>query len=246
MAKPRARRQMDFTPLEDYIKKNCSSEVDLKEPVFQIQRYKKNDVIFSEGSKGAAAYLLRNGRVEISVKAKGKKVVLTVLRERSVFGEMALILGENKRTATATALVDSEIAKIPKDVFDQYMRESPWMISACLIAIARRLQDTTSRASTNPDTFMGIAQILNLLWEHGTRELSYEKTLAGLRKGLLKRKEEITRVITLMESLNLLQIKNAGSGDKAIHLPGDKSFIERAINVHHILEHYSNAHEIYR
>jgi len=235
---------MNFTPLEDYIKENCSSDVDLKEPAFQVQRYRKNDVIFSEGSKGTAAYVLKAGRVEISVKARGKRVVLTVLREQSVFGEMALILGEHKRTATATALEDSEIAKIPKAVFDRYMRDSPTFISTCLIAIARRLQETTDKASTNPDIFMGVAQILNLFWEHDQRALSYEKTITGLWKALSKGKVQITNVITMMENLNLLRVEAGGNRDKTIHLIGEKDFMERATSIHHMLAHYSNSDEM--
>jgi CRP/FNR family cyclic AMP-dependent transcriptional regulator len=236
---------MNFTPLEDYIKKNCSADVDLKEPVFQVQRYKKNDVIFSEGSKGTAAYVLKSGRVEISVKARGKRVALTVLREHAVFGEMALILGEHKRTATATALEDSEIAKIPKAVFDKYMGDSPKLISTCLVAIARRLKDTTDKASTNPDIFMGVAQILNLFWEHDKRELFYEKTITALWKALSKGKAQIVRVIDMMENLNLLHVQDGENGDKTIHLIGDKSFMERAMGIHQMLDHYSNSDEMH-
>ncbi len=233
-----------FTPLEGYIKEKCSSELDLDKSTFQVQPYRKNDVIFSEGAKGYAAYILKKGRVEISVKAKGKKVVLTKLREKSVFGEMALILAEHKRTATATALEDSEIVKIPKDVFDKYMTGSPRFISTCLIAIARRLQETTTKASTNPDTFMGVAQILDLFWEHDRRELSYEKIVTGLWKAMSKGKVEITKVIAMMENLNFLHVKNSENGEKIIHLLGEKSFIERATNTHHILESYQDAHEL--
>jgi CRP-like cAMP-binding protein len=55
------------------------------------------------------------------------RVVLTTLKEQPVLGKMALILAEHKRTATA--LEDSGIAKIPKDVFDKYMTDSPRFIS---------------------------------------------------------------------------------------------------------------------
>ncbi|MBW1780834.1 MAG: cyclic nucleotide-binding domain-containing protein [Deltaproteobacteria bacterium] len=232
-----------FTPLEDYIKEKCSTELDLNKSGFQIASYRKNDVIFSEGSKGYAAYILKKGSVEISVKVKGKKVPLTTLREKSVFGEMALILAEHKRTATATALEDSEIAKIPKGVFDKYMTDSPRFISKCLIAIARRLQESTDKASKTPDTFMGVAQILDLFWEHDTRELSYGKTVTSLWKALSKGKAEITRVISLMESLNLLQVKDGEKEHKTIYLLGEGSFIEKAIHIHQILEGYQDAYE---
>jgi CRP/FNR family transcriptional regulator, cyclic AMP receptor protein len=235
-----------FTRLEDYIKENCSPEVGREEPVFQIEHYRNNDVIFSEGSKGTAAYVLKAGRVEISVKTRGKKAVLTVLREESVFGEMALILGEHKRTATATALVDSKIAKVPKAVFDKYMSESPKLITTCLVAIARRLQDTTGKASANPDAFMGVAQILNLFWEHDQREISYEKTVTGLWKALSKGKAQIVSVVDMMENLNLLKIKDGRSGNKTISLIGDKGFMERALSIHQMIQRYSHSNEIPR
>ncbi len=229
-------RQPVFKPLENYLKKNCRSEMDLTDPAFQLQSYRKHDVIFSEGAKGYAAYIVKKGRVEISVKAKGKKVVITTLGEKSVFGEMALILAEHARTATAAALEDSEIVKVPKNVFDAYMAESPWFISTCLIAIAGRLQESTGKASTIPDAFMGVAHILDLLSEHGQRELSYEKTIAALWKSLSKRKAEIVQTISIMEGFNLLQVKEDPQRKKSILLQKDGGFAEKAMNVHCTLE----------
>ena len=233
-----------FKPFDAYIKEKSGADLDLNKSDFLIQSYRKNDVIFPEGSIGHAAYILKKGCVEISVKVKGKKVILTKLGEKTVFGEMALILAEHKRTATATALEDSEIAKIPKDAFDKYMTGAPRFISTCLITIARRLQETSDKASTNPDTFMGVVRILDLFWEHHMRELLYEKTVSGLWKALSKRKAEVTKVITMMESLNLLHVKNDEKGEKSIHLIGEKSFVERAVKIHQILESYQDVHDL--
>ena len=132
-----------FTPLIEYLKEKSDPEVQLTNPGFQVEKYRGGEVIFSKGSKGYSAYILKKGRVEISVMAEGKKVVLTTLEERSVFGEMALVLEAHNRTATATAIGDSEVVKIPKNVFDKYMEDSPRLISVCLIAVASRLQETT-------------------------------------------------------------------------------------------------------
>lgn len=234
-------QEKGFTPLEEYLKETSKAGAQLNTPGFQVQPHKKGDVIFSEGSTGFAAYILKRGRVEISVKVKGKKVVLARLEERSVFGEMALILKEHQRTATATALEDSEVVKIPKDVFDQYMRDSPTVISSCLLAISRRLQESTDKASRSPDPFMGVARILHLFWEHDVRDLSYDKTVHGIREALAKEKAEITMVITLMESLNLVQVKDKETGEKGIHLLGEGSFMEKAIQVHRVLEDYPDS-----
>ncbi|MBT3258873.1 MAG: cyclic nucleotide-binding domain-containing protein, partial [Deltaproteobacteria bacterium] len=188
-----------FTPLIEYIKEKSGLEFQMTNPGFPVEKYRGGDVIFSEGSKGYSAYIMKSGRVEISVMVSGEKVVLAMLEEKSVFGEMALVLEAHNRTATATALGDSEVVKISKDAFDKYMKDSPRLISVCLIAIAGRLQETTTKASRIPDAFLGVSQILHLFSVHDKEELSYGKTVDAISKALLKEKTEIAKVLSMME-----------------------------------------------
>ena len=227
-----------FTPFIDYIKEKSSLEFQMTNPGFLVEKYGDGDVIFSEGSKGFSAYIVKSGRVEISVKGKGEKVVLATLEEKSVFGEMALVLEGHNRTATATARGNVEVVKIPKDVFDRYMNDSPKLISVCLIAIAGRLQDTTNKASGSPDAFQGVSQILHLFSVHDKGELSYGKTVEGISRALLKEKAEIAKVLSTMESLNLLEMKKDGKGEKTICLIGGDNFIEKALKINEILKSY--------
>ena len=224
----------------EYIREKSDLEFQMTSPSFPVEKYKGGKVIFSEGSKGYSAYIVKSGRVEISVMVSGEKVVLTMLEEKSVFGEMALVLEGHNRTATATASGDSEVVKISKDTFDKYMKDSPRFISVCLIAIASRLQETTTKASRNPDTFLGVSQILHLLSVHDNKELSYGKTVEALPKALLKEKAEITKVLSMMESFNLLEMKKNERGEKAIHLMTGDDFIEKAIKIYEILKSYKS------
>lgn len=227
-----------FTPLIEYLKEKSDAEFQLTSPGFQVKKYRGGEVIFSKGSKGYSAYILKKGRVEISVMAEGKKVVLTTLEERSVFGEMALVLEAHNRTATATALGDSEVVKIPKNVFDKYMKDSPRLISVCLIAVASRLQETTIKASRSPDAFLGVSQILHLFSIHDKEELSYGKTVEAISKALLKEKTEIAKVLSMMESFNLLEWKKDRKGEKTIHLIAGNDFMEKALKIYEILKGY--------
>ena len=227
-----------FTPLMEYIKEKSGLEFQMTNSGFPVEKYRGGDVIFSEGSKGYSAYILKSGRVEISVMVSGEKVVLTMLEEKSVFGEMALVLEAHNRTATATALGDSEVVKISKDTFDKYMKDSPRFISVCLIAIAGRLQETTTKASRIPDAFLGVSQILHLFSAHGKEELSYGKTVEAISKALLKEKAEIAKVLSMMESFNLLEWKKNRKGEKAIRLVAGSDFIEKALKIHEILKGY--------
>ena len=227
-----------FTPLIEYIKEKSGLEFQMTNPGFPVEKYRGGDVIFSEGSKGYSAYIMKSGRVEISVMVSGEKVVLTMLEEKSVFGEMALVLEAHNRTATATALGDSEVVKICKDTFDKYMKDSPRLISVCLIAIAGRLQETTTKASRIPDAFLGVSQILHLFSVHDKEELSYGKTVDAISKALLKEKTEIAKVLSMMESFNLLEWKKNRKGEKAIRLVAGSDFIEKALKIHEILKGY--------
>lgn len=227
-----------FTPFIEHLKEKSSFEFQMKNSGFLLEKFQAGEVIFSEGSTGYAAYLLKSGRVEISVTAEGEKMVLAMLEEKSVFGEMALVLEGQTRTATATAFEDSEVVKIPKEVFDRYMRESPKLISICLIAIANRLQRTTSTASRSPEPFLGTAHVLHLFAIHDKAELFYGKTVEILSKVLSKEKGEIVKVLSMMESFNLLELKKNEKGEKAIRLTAGNDFIEKAIKIHEILRTY--------
>ena len=99
---------------------------------FLVRNFLKYSVIFGEGVKGDSAYLLKEGRVEISKMMDGKKKVFAILKPVSMFGEMAILLGDEKRTATAVALEDSKVVEIKKDDFESYIRQSPAMISTLL------------------------------------------------------------------------------------------------------------------
>jgi CRP/FNR family transcriptional regulator, cyclic AMP receptor protein len=229
-----------FTPLIEYIKEKSGLEFQMTNPGFPVEKYRGGDVIFSEGSKGYSAYIMKSGRVEISVMVSGEKVVLAMLEEKSVFGEMALVLEAHNRTATATALGDSEVVKISKDAFDKYMKDSPRLISVCLIAIAGRLQETTTKASRIPDAFLGVSQILHLFSVHDKEELSYGKTVDAISKALLKEKTEIAKVLSMMESFNLLEWKKSQKGEKSIRLIAGSDFMGKSLKINEILKGYKS------
>ena len=147
----------------------------------------------------------------------------------------------HNRTATATALGNVEVVKIPKDIFDKYMEDSPKLISVCLIAIAGRLSETTAKASGTPDAFQGVSQILHLFSVHDKKELSYGKTVEAISKALLKDKGEIAKVLSMMESFNLLEIVKDGKGEKTIHLLAGNDFIEKALKINEILKSYKHS-----
>lgn len=117
---------------------------------FPLREFEETSLIFKEGSSGDTAYILKEGRVRISTRANGAKVVLAELSPVTIFGEMALLSREQKRTATAEAMSHVKVIEIDKAKFDKILSQSPSIIVTILRAITQRLVDTTSRIHNKP------------------------------------------------------------------------------------------------
>jgi len=88
----------------------------------EIRRtYHQGAQIFAEGERGAHAFIIERGRVEITFERQGRKVRVAVLGPGEIFGEMALI-DDRERSATATALVPTETVLVNRDQIQTAMR----------------------------------------------------------------------------------------------------------------------------
>lgn len=116
--------------------------------VFPLIEFSPSAVIFEEYSLGDSAYILKEGRVEISMGRDDEKVILAELKPVTIFGEMALLSKEKRRTATAKALDRVRVIRIDKANFDQQLSETPSIITAVLHGVTQRLVDTTARLNS--------------------------------------------------------------------------------------------------
>ena len=102
---------------------------------FPPVRYAAGDVIFAEGDKGDAMFVVRTGEVTIE---RGGRVMET-LGGGGVFGEMALIDG-SPRSATVRAKTDCEVAPINEKTFLFLVHETPFFAIAVMRTLADRLR----------------------------------------------------------------------------------------------------------
>ena len=102
---------------------------------FPPARYAAGDVIFAEGDKGDAMYVVRSG--EVTVERNGS--IMETLGGGGVFGEMALIDGA-PRSATARAKTDCEVAPINEKTFLFLVHETPFFAIAVMRTLASRLR----------------------------------------------------------------------------------------------------------
>ena len=106
-----------------------------------ISKYRKGEVIFSQGEPADSLYFLQSGKIKITVISKqGKEAVVAILGADEFFGEGSLA-GQPKRMATSTALEKSVVARIPKLEAIRVLHDEP-LFSAMFMAhlLARNIR----------------------------------------------------------------------------------------------------------
>jgi CRP-like cAMP-binding protein len=140
----------------------------------------KHNVIFTEGSKGEEAFILTEGKVEISGAVDGRKKVFAVLTPVSVFGEMALFMENQTRTATAIALEDSRVVVLHADDLESHINAATPDVKAIMNVLVQRLRTTTKKALRAPNIPMGIVRVLDLFALNGKTEILYDSAVRHL------------------------------------------------------------------
>ena len=98
-------------------------------------RFAAGEVIFTEGDKGDAMYVVRSG--EVAIEHHG--YTMETLGGGGIFGEMALIDG-SPRSATVRAKTDCEVVSITEKTFLFLVHETPYFAIAVMRALAGRLR----------------------------------------------------------------------------------------------------------
>ncbi len=98
------------------------------------------EVLFRQGDAGNELYLVRSGRVLISLSPPdGELIEIRRFEAGAFFGEMA-IFEDRERSADCTALEPTELLSLPKDEFFTFMEAYP---RAAIRVMYRMLQATT-------------------------------------------------------------------------------------------------------
>ena len=88
-------------------------------------KYRKGQVIFSQGDAGDAVFYVHRGKVKVTVVSEqGKEAVVAILGTDEFFGEGCLA-GQMQRIATVTAVTDSIIARLEKAAIVRVIHQEP-------------------------------------------------------------------------------------------------------------------------
>ncbi|KNE70000.1 hypothetical protein AMAG_20155 [Allomyces macrogynus ATCC 38327] len=95
------------------------------------------------GDPGKEMYFIRSGMVHILTADESKLIV--TLNPASFFGELALLEPSSRRTATAKAVVETDLCVLRKDEFNQILADHPDMVGVFQRAAAERREADAKR-----------------------------------------------------------------------------------------------------
>ena len=80
----------------------------------QHARYRKNQIIFSQGDPADAVFYVQKGKLKVTVVSdRGKEAVTSILGPDEFFGE-ACMAGQTQRLVTVSAMTDAVVVRIEK------------------------------------------------------------------------------------------------------------------------------------
>jgi len=113
--------------------------------VCKKKNYNKGEIILFEHDEGNTLFFIVKGEVKISRESDdGREVILSLLHDSDVFGEMSLLDGM-PRSANVTAMEDTELYMIKRENFLELLNNHPNVSIDLLEEITHRLRDAGMR-----------------------------------------------------------------------------------------------------
>ncbi|NUS43492.1 MAG: Crp/Fnr family transcriptional regulator [Mycobacteriaceae bacterium] len=101
-------------------------------------------VVFTAGARASGVWIVRQGRVELSVQTDRRRTVVDVLRPGDVEGDIALLLDIPLRY-TARALTCCSYLYLPRASFESLLDEHRALARHWLASVAQRTAETQAR-----------------------------------------------------------------------------------------------------
>ncbi len=104
------------------------------------KEYRAGEVIVRQGEIGDSMYVIQSGQAEVIQSKEGKDVRLAILKEKDIFGEMALFQKET-RSATVRALTNVRALTVDRRIFLRRVHEDPSFVFEVLSKMSNRIRD---------------------------------------------------------------------------------------------------------
>jgi len=159
-----------------------------------IVKYRKDQIVFTQGEPADAVFYIQKGKVKITVVSEqGKEAVIAILATNDFFGEGCLA-GQPRRMATVVTMMESAIMRLEKAAIVQAIHDEPAfsdMFIAHLLARTIRVEEDLIDQLFNSSE-KRLARLLLLLANFG-KEGKQEPVIAKISQETLAEMVGTTR-----------------------------------------------------
>jgi len=114
-------------------------------PISSEHTYENDMVIFDEGSDEEKVFVVLSGAVKIIKDVRGEDIVVEVMRQGEIFGEMAFVTGK-PRSATARAMGHTTIGVISPETLDNEFENLSPIMKKIMQSLVERLKKATDNS----------------------------------------------------------------------------------------------------
>lgn len=127
-------------------------------------RVAAGDKVFSQGDEGDAAYIVHKGRIKLFHHHDGQRIEVGEVAAGEIFGEMAVLDG-GKRSASAVAMEDCLLARVPQRVFHRKLAGSDRFLRALIELFIKNIRNSPRLFLRRPRSFRDhVKQMRQFSW----------------------------------------------------------------------------------
>ena len=204
--------ELEFLKSVNIFSDLSDSELESIKLVCKTRSYPKSSMIILEEEMGDVVFIVMSGTIKITrVNDEGKEVILAMLGEGEVFGEMAILDGES-RSANALSQEDCEVVTINREDFLSIIKTNNKVSLNLMTEFAIRLRKSDQQIEAlsldDAEHRIGVS-ILNLAEEMGVirqgkvtvDNLPYQQDIANMAG---TSRETVSRVMKTFEDRGLI------------------------------------------
>lgn len=189
------------------------SELERIASVAVPRSFPKGDIVFHEGDRSDACYVIRSGEVRVTRQhSDGRAIALATLREGEIVGELAMLDGE-VRSASIEALTEIELLALSATDMRGLLQRNPAMTAKLVVALTRRVRETNERvASQSFQTVPSrVAGVLGQLVAEDDRPqavdgVTIRMTQADLAQLAGTSRESVSRFLAILERAGVVRV----------------------------------------
>ncbi|MFL0804060.1 MAG: cyclic nucleotide-binding domain-containing protein [Agarilytica sp.] len=171
--------------------------LDELEQLSVLRRYPKNTILFIEGDESTHLYVIKEGKVSVSVAGEdGREVVLNHMSEGEYFGELALLDGK-PRSATVRTITQCEVIAVSRSSFQDLLKTSPEFVIQVTAELTSRVRKLTESVKDLAllDVYGRVSNVLEKLSDENGRIDNPKVTHQDIANMVGSSREMVSRIM---------------------------------------------------